>query len=411
MKKIKSFIIIPILLGFVLNSCQQNEDEVRIAATRANPAEKKLMKNLMDNLKKANPEIEVTFQAIPGNYNEKIQLMLGTGTAPNIFYLQDFRIPSFLQYDKIRPLNDLIKKDSTFDVEDFYPQFIEAFTKEGEIYGIPKDFGAFVLYYNKKMFEEAGLKRPPKDWKELEAFAKKLTKDQNGDGKLEQYGLVVEPAIDKFIVFAYQNGSAYHDEEGNLQLTSPEFIEALEFYHGMYEKKIATIPSDISMQSSEEAFGRERVAMVISGSWFIPSLRDNYAAVDYGIAELPQGKEKATLTFTVGYLMPNDVSKIEDSWKTLAYLTGKEGMKVWTSSGVAMPTRKSVAKVLGYDEHPVYSVFMKSAEYGHVFQVDYNDRWFDVTQAGLQGIFLEGLDIRETLEAIEKEVKPLKLKP
>jgi multiple sugar transport system substrate-binding protein len=404
------YIILVFILAMFASCIKDKKNTIRFSSWQSNPSEKRLTDSLLKCFAKKYPEYKVKFELIPGNYSEKIQLMLGTHSAPQVFYIKDFVAPSYLRYDVLQPLNDFIDRDTSFDINDFYPQFLSAFTKNGKIYGLPKDFGCFVLFYNTDMFKAAGLSEPPKDWAELEEFSRKLTKDTNGDGKIDQYGLVVEPSIDKLMPFVFQNMGSFQDKNGNLALNTTEFRGALEYYYGLYKKNIATIPTDVSMNNTEEVFGRKRAAMVISGGWFVPQLKDQYKDVNYKVAFLPEGKQMATIAFTVSYSAPHENPLKEESWKLISYLTGKEGMKVWTSTGIAMPTRKSVAAQLDYINHPEYRYFMGSVDFAKVFQVDYNERWYSIIQSGMQAIFYEKADIPQKLIQMENDIKSLKIK-
>jgi multiple sugar transport system substrate-binding protein len=406
----KQFIWIMAAVAVLLSCKKDNSGSVRVSSWQSSPQEEKILNTTLDAFRKDYPTTKAHLEVIPGNYNEKLQLMLGTGTAPDLFYIKDFFAKNYLRYDKIEPLDDYIKQDTAFDYADFYPVFLDVYKKEGKTYGIPKDFGPFVLYYNPKMFAEAGLTGPPKNWQELEAFAKKLTKDTNGDGKIDQYGMALEVMADKLMLFVLQNGGRFQDEANNLQITQPEFIEATKFYHQLYRSKIATIPSDVSMSSSEEVFGNQRCAMVISGSWFMPQLRSSFKDTPFKVAFVPAGKKQTTIAFTVSYSMPKSSKMKAEAWQVMNYLTGKRGMKQWCSSGFAMPTRRSVAAELGYLTHPDYSIFMKSAEFAQIFTVAYNDRWFDYMNAGLQSVFYQNAAIEPMLARVEKEIAPLKLK-
>jgi len=395
----------------LITSCiKDKSNTLRFSSWQSNPSEKRLTDSLLHSFTRKYPGTAVKFELIPGNYSEKIQLMLGTHSAPQIFYIKDWLAPSYLRYDVLQPLNEYIEKDTTFDLADFYPQFINAFTKNGIIYGLPKDFGPYVLFYNEDMFREAGIVAPPKDWEELEEFSGRLTKDADGDGRIEQYGFVVEPSIDKLMPFVFQNMGTFEDKDGNLTINTPEFKGALEYYYGLYEKHIATIPAEVSMNNTEEVFGRKRAAMLVSGGWFLPQLKDQFPDVHYKIAFLPRGKQMATIAFTVSYTTAKENPLKDETWKLMNYLTGKEGMKVWTSTGIAMPTRKSVAIELGYIDHPIYKYFMGSVEFAKVFQVDYNERWYTITQSALQAVFYEKADIQQKLQQMENDIKPLRIK-
>ena len=119
----------------------------------------------------------------------------------------------------------------------------------------------------------------------------------------------------------------FQNPDGSLGITEDPFIEALEFYHGMYQKGIATMAQDQGVAWNGDAFGREVTAMAISGGWLIPFLKDNYPDLEYGIIPLPEGKKKATVAFTTSYSMPKASTHKEDAWRLLEYLVSTEGMK------------------------------------------------------------------------------------
>ena len=404
------FILLASFLALITSCAKDKSQAIRFSSWQSNPAEKRLTDSLIRTFTAKYPGNPVKFELIPGNYSEKIQLMLGTHSAPQVFYVKDWIAPSYFRYDVLQPLNEFIDKDSTFDKDDFYPQFLNTFTVKGKIYGIPKDFGAFVLFYNQDMFQVAGLNSPPTNWEELEEDCRKLTIDTDGDGKPDQFGLVVEPSIDKLMPFVYQNNGCFEDSSGNLAINSQEFKGALEYYYGLYKKRIATIPSDVSMNNTEEVFGRKRAAMVISGTWFLPQLKEQFNDVKYKVAFLPRGKVRATIAFTNSYSTAKENIYKDRTWKLISYLAGKEGMKVWTSTGIAMPTRRSVARELDYINHPVYKYFMGSVDFARVLQVDYNERWYSIVQSGLQAIFYEKADITQKVQQMEADIKPLRLK-
>ena len=237
-----------------------------------------------------------------------------------------------------------------------------------------------------------------------------MTVDKDGDGAPDQYGLVIEPAHEMLMPFVFQNGGEFHDDKGNLKLTEPEFVEATEFYLNLYKRGIATIPSDVGAGWNGDVMGREQAAMCISGAWCIPYFQENFPDMDYGLAVLPKGKQAATLAFSVAMVIPKQAVYPDDAWQLLAYLTGKEGMKEWTKSGIALPTRKSVTLANKFDEHPIYSVFMESVPIARLYQIQYMERWSDEMGAAMQALFYRDVEVKETLEKLEKKIAKYKLK-
>lgn len=368
------------------------------------------MQSMIEGFKAKNPDVPFKYEPIPGNYSEKIQLMLGTHQPPDLFWLKDYTSPAFMRFNTLAPLDDYIHTDTSFAVDDFFPLFRDAYKYKGKYYGFAKDFNVYVLFFNKEMFAKAGLSKPPTTWTELESMARKLTKDTNGDGRTDQFGLVVEPVPEMLMPFVYQNGGELHDKAGNPKVTEPAFLAALDFYVGLYRNKIATIPTDVGAGWNGDAFGRKNAAMVISGGWLIPYLKDGYPAIQYGVAPLPMGKTRATIAFSTAYVIPKEARHPENAWKMFSYFAGKEGMTKWTKTGLAFPTRKSVADANGFYQHPTYRVFMESVPFARPLFVNYSERWFDEASASLQSIFYGDVDPHTAMQTLAPKLEKLKLK-
>lgn len=401
----------PVLFALLMcTSCTPpGSDTLRLSSWVSSPSETEIFKQTLQRLQEEQPALEFKYEPIPGNYSEKLQLMLGTNTAPDLFFLKGMTAPSFMSFDILHPLDDLIAQTPGFDQEDFYPFALEAFQHQGVQYGLPKDFNPYVLYYNKQLFRDAGITDVPTNWEELVAIAQQLTLDKDQDGKTDQYGFIVEPSVEMVMPFVYQNGGAFQKPDGSLGITDDAFIEALEFYYGLYQQGIATMPQDEGVSWNGDAFGREITAMAISGGWLMPFLQDNYPELEYGIIPLPAGKERATVAFTTAYSMPKASNFKAEAWQIMDYLVGKEGMSNWTKTGIAMPTRKSVAIANGFHEHPVYSVFMESAAFARPFQVQYSERGFEEIVVAFQAIFFTDKAPRKAMEDIANQIKKYRL--
>ncbi|WP_408028857.1 ABC transporter substrate-binding protein [Tenacibaculum xiamenense] len=382
---------------------------MRFSSWQSSPTEERIVKASLDSFSKKYPEIAYDYQPIPGNYSEKLQLMLGTGNAPDLFWLKGDTSPAYFSFNVLQPLDSFVNQTPEFDTDDFFPVFKDAFKYNGKYYGFAKDFNAYVLFYNKDMFEEAGIISPPKDWNELKSYAKKLTKDTNGDGTIDQFGFIVEASIDIVLPFIFQNGGEIISKKNQIKIDTPEFIEAVDFFLSFYREGIATIPTDVGAGWNGDVFGRKQVAMVFSGAWIIPYLKESYPDVNYAVAELPVGKNQATVAFTNAYVIPKNAEYLNDSWKLLQYLAGKEGMRIWTNSKIALPTRKSVAIENNFYNDSIFSVFLKSAEYAKLYQVNLKERWFDDTQAAMQALFYKKQEVEPTLKKLAKQLEKYKL--
>ena len=395
------------LITFI--SCNKAPQTLRYTSWQSSQTEEQIIRKTLNDFREGNPDLPFQFQPIPGNYTEKLQLMLGTGKAPDLFWLKGDTSPAYMNFEVLEPLDSFIKSEPAFDFEDFFPVFRDAFKYKGKNYGVAKDFNAYVLFYNKKMFAEAGLDTVPTNWKEFYEFSEKLTRDKDGDGKTDQFGFVIEPSIDIVMPFAFQNGGEIISDSGKIKIGDPAFIEATEFMMSMYRNGIATNPADVGAGWMGDVFSRRQCAMTISGAWLIPYLKDNAPDLDYGIIELPKGKQKATVAFSVAMVIPKQSKRKAEAWRLLSYLNGKEGMTTWTQSGIALPTRKSVALENGFYQDSLLSTFMKSIEYAKLYKINMKERWYDETQAAMQGIFYKNKNIEKTLKDLAINLEKYKL--
>ncbi|WP_422107144.1 extracellular solute-binding protein [Winogradskyella sp.] len=399
------------LITILVFSCGDHSTGMRFSSWQSSPTEERLVRESLDAFSKVHEDVIYKYQPIPGNYTEKLQLMLGTGKSPDLFWLKGDTSPAYMSFDVLYPLDSLLEATPNFDIDDFFPIFKDAFKYNDSYYGFGKDFNAYVLFYNTEMLEEAGISAPPKNWEELRSYAKILTKDRDNDGKIDQYGFVVEASMDMVMPFAFQNKAEILSDQNEIKIGEAPFIEAVEFYTSLYKDGMATIPSDVGAGWNGDVFGRQQVAMAISGSWMIPYLKESYPDLKYNVTELPQGKVKGTVAFTNAYVMPKDTKYLSDAWKMFSYLAGKDGMRLWTSSGIALPTRKSVALENGFYQDSIYSVFLNSVAYAKLYQIPMQERWYDESQAAMQAIFYKGEAPKDVLTKLAKRLEKYKLKP
>lgn len=333
----------------------------------SNLLEKQLLQRVIDEFEAKNPTIKVKYDAIADEYMDVLKTRLIGETAADVFYLDALEAPGLISPGVLEPLNKYISQD--FDLADFESRLLDAFQKDGIIYGLPKDFSTLVLFYDKKAFADAGLSQPPRTWEELRDYARKLTIDNN-DGKIERYGFGILPELARqaFVVEAF--GGKLVNAEGKATFASAQSLKGLQLLVDQYlNDQSAAQPSDVGNTSGSEIFGQGKAAMVIEGTWLISYLKDTFPNLEYATAEVPTINDKdGTMAYTVAYVMNKKSNHKSAAWKLIAYLTGKQGMKSWTSGGFALPTRKSVAMQLNYESTPLYAPFIAGASYATIWQ-------------------------------------------
>jgi multiple sugar transport system substrate-binding protein len=342
---------------------------IKLGGWTASPAEQKLLKELLQDFEANHPNIKVRHEVINDQYMDVIKTRLVGEAAPDVFYLDALEAPFFMSQNVLEPLDAYITPD--FDVADFEETLLNSFKYAKHIYGFPKDYSTLALFYNKKAFAAAGLSTPPTTWNELRAYSKKLTIDNNRDGRIDQYGFGEIPELPRQAYKIKAFGGQLVDHNGYAAFASNAGLRGLQLAIDQYQKdRSSAQKSDVGTNSGSEMFGQGKVAMVIEGNWAIPYLTETFPNLEFATAELPTiNDNKNTMVFTVAYVMNKQTQHKAEAWELISYLTGKEGMTKWTKTGFALPSRQSVAQKLGYDQDPLRTALVAGVNYAIPWQV------------------------------------------
>ncbi|MBR8838775.1 MAG: ABC transporter substrate-binding protein [Stigonema ocellatum SAG 48.90 = DSM 106950] len=341
---------------------------IKLSGWGSSPAEQELLKEVLKDFEIQHSGIKVKYEVISDQYMDVIKTRLIGEAAPDVFYLDALEAPFFMSQNVLEPLDAYVT--SEFDQADFEETLLNSFKYDNHIYGLPKDYSTLALFYNKKAFTAAGLTSPPTTWDELRTYSEKLTVDRNQDGRIDQYGFgeIPELARQGYKIKAF--GGELVDQNGYAAFATQQGLQGLQMTVDQYQKdRSSAQKSDVGTNSASEMFGQSKVAMVLDGNWAIPYLKETFPQVEFAIAEVPSiNNIKTTVVFTVAYVMNKQTHHKAEAWELISYLTGKEGMKKWTGTGFALPTRKSVAQKLGYDKDPLRSALVAGVNYAMPWQ-------------------------------------------
>ena len=295
------------------------------------------------------PDIEVQIIR-PADYWPKLMSMLAAGTPPDVFYMG---FPEFVEYHKLGALLDLqpyVDATPDFNALDFFPGTLDAFRdrETGHLYGIPKDWSTYVVYYNVEMFKQAGLPTPNElfgygkwSWKEFLEVAKKLTKDTDGDGKIDVYGFAYNfPARWKLLPPAF--GADWVKTPDKVVVNTPEFAEAIQFLADLaLVHHVMPGVTELAEMSAPDWFANQKAAMFICGRWM--TMKFKTLPFKWDIAPVPYYRKMYTWVDLVAYCVAKDSKNPDAAWKLVNFLTGPEDQKLVAQAGHAIPIRMSVA--------------------------------------------------------------------
>lgn len=387
------------------HSAEDRSKVISLTGWSVSTIEEELLLQVIADFEAEYPGYKVQYSPIQTNYNEKIVFDMLTGEIADVFYLDSSYCPYFIENNLLLPLDDFIKQDR-INIDDFEKPLLDIFRGADEVvYGLPKDYTTLALFYNPRHLEEAGVEKVPETWNELRSALEKLRTDSDNDGVIDRYGLVFEPVLARILPFFYQNGGTFLAENPHrAAMYSAENIETLEFFASLFSDGLAVYAGQVGAGWDVKAFGMEKTAMIFTGNWAIPYLEAEFPDFVYKSAALPYNKNKLTIAYTVAYAIPGAAKNPEGAWKLLKYLTGPEGMAKWTSLGLALPSRKSVAEANPLFKQPPRDVLINSAADSFVWAVGPKPEIIDPVNDILALVFNDIKTADEALKEIEKVV-------
>ncbi|MBN1689328.1 MAG: sugar ABC transporter substrate-binding protein [Candidatus Omnitrophica bacterium] len=305
----------------------------------------------------SHPNIKVVFEHTPyTGYDSKILTRIAGGAAPDIIATEVDYFVTFATKNVLEDLTPYLEEDATFSQDDFFPTILDRFTVKGHLLALPRDVAPFAcVFYNKELFDEMGLDYPKDDWSwdDLLRLARVLTK-KDANGRITQYGFYGWAWQN----FVYGNGGAIVDDIKNptrTLLDSPESIQGVQFYADLiniYEvMPTPVVLSNLGM-GIDLMFASGRLAMLLSGIWETPGLR-NYK-FDWDVAMFPKNPKgvRAFGSGGSGYAILKSSKHKEEAWEVIKALTGPEGQAELAKRGLAQPSRIAVAKGKAWAKDP-----------------------------------------------------------
>jgi multiple sugar transport system substrate-binding protein len=303
--------------------------------------------NQFDNLfMQRHPNIEIKAENTPfPQYLQKYTAQAAGNALPDILYVQFAWAQQLIKGGLLRPLDDYIAQQKDFKLEDFTKQSLVSYQREGKLYGVPYDEGPGNLYYNKDLFDKAGVKYPDDSW-DLEMLKQNAIKLTSGEGPNKIYGLAELPSPGNGLMapgYLFPFGAQYLAEpkEDQVLINKPEAVAAMEWWEEVRAKGAVPNPAD-TQALAWPAFQFGKIAMFYEGSWATPPIREN-SKFNWDVAIWPKGP-KAHNTFSAGscYTITRDSKNPDAAWIYLNdYLSTAGQAYMWGITGRGSPARLS----------------------------------------------------------------------
>jgi len=310
------------------------------------PEELAVNQELVADFERQHPDLNVTIINEPGQRAmDKLQTSIAAGKPPDVMSIHGAYFLPLAAKGALLDLEPLIKGDAQFDLADFYPQLLPICRYEGRLYSLPRFASVYVLFYNKDLFDEAGVAYPDDSWTwdSYLAAAKKLTR-RSPDPTQARYGCVIDFWGARIYPWIWQNDGQILDESRRrCLLDQPPAVQALQFLVDLARKhKVAPVISQEEARETREWFKAGRVAMFMSGAWDVQVLRRS-PTLRWEVAPLPRKKQRATLAGTENYAISASTRHPKEAWGLFKYLLGAQSQAKMAAAVEKQPSRISVA--------------------------------------------------------------------
>jgi multiple sugar transport system substrate-binding protein len=380
------------------------------------PEEKASHERVAAAFMEEHPEIKIEVWHQPwGDYFTKIQTLWASGDTaliPDIAFL--WPTPQYAAQGVLENLDPYIEKGG-YDLNDYWPSLLESAMLDGSVYGFPRDIGLEVLYYNKDMFDEAGLAYPDDTWTwdDMLAAAEALTiKDANGN--VERYALGMEGG--KYQLWIGQNKGSILDDMRNpskCTLTDPASVAGLQFFADMMNNGYAMRDADLSQAGGDAAvFSSGQAAMIIQNSSRVSAFNQAGMNYDVAVVPIPADGQRSASAGGAAWVMSAGSDNKDAAWTFLNWLQSTDGgQRLYTASGEIFPALQSTARsdaFLGQDQPPANrQAFLTEGENAKVGRFGYFLDWGELSGSiidpGLQKVWSGEM----TPEAAAAEICPL----
>lgn len=376
-KKYKRLIAIALVCFslLIINSCQQNNSH-KDGVTKItfwhgiNPPENRdIFNKLLDKFNQTheNIQVEAIYNGQPDEQIPKIIASIVANQPPDLLWYVPQITGELLKFNALVPLEDWLDRSPIKSEID--PAMFETMKLKEHIWSVPFATNNTAMFYRPSLFKEAGITKLPETWSELEKVAKQLTKDTDGDGRIDRHGLLLSVGKGEWTVFVWlpfiysAGGEIVQGEQPNLN--NPGAIKALEFGAKLVKEDLAMLSAPDRGYELDD-FLKGKVAMQITGPWTLAQLKQTN--VDYGVFPIPKLEKKAAVVGGENLFVFKTTPEKEKATKEfLEYILGEEFQREWALQTGYLPINLKARSSEKYQEfvakNPVLQVFLDQMQW------------------------------------------------
>jgi multiple sugar transport system substrate-binding protein len=372
MKRLRVFIIIFLSSCLLFCSgCQlsnsSNSDQIELTLWHGinPPPNRDIFQSLVDGFNQTHPNIHVTplYIGQPDQQLPKILTAVVGNAPPDILWYSPMITGQLIELDAIQPLENWLN-DATV-TEEIDPALFESMTLNNQVWSVPMAVNNAAIFYRPSLFKKAGITQLPLTWEEFRQTAKTLTQDFDGDGDIDQHGIILSLGKGEWTVFTWlpfmysANGELIEDLQVNL--VNQGAVSALQYWSDLVADGSAILSAP-ERGYEQDLFIQGKVAMQITGPWTLGYLEAEN--IDYGVMPIPVADVPAAVTGGEHlFVMSNDPKQQAAAAEFLQYVLSEDFQIKWSLGTGYLPVNLKARQSKTYQEfiqkQPTLDVFLK----------------------------------------------------
>ncbi|HEV2357166.1 MAG TPA: extracellular solute-binding protein [bacterium] len=339
----------------------------------------KTLDALIPQFERQNPGIHVVQQTFPyDSYNQKVASAVPAGQGPDVVNLYYGWLPLYVDSGYLQPLP--ADAFPTAQIERDFAPMVKAAQFDGKFWALPTAVRTLAIFYNRDLFQRAGITRAPATWEEFTADAQRLT-ERDSRGRITTEGFGIAPngqdhSLLREVLFRQWGASPYSADGRRVTYNTAAGAAALRWYTDLVTKeKVGAVDFFPGSNGYRDAFLAGRAGMIIDGSFAIGTVRSG-AKFNWGVALLPRRTAGGTPgnfgSFWVHGLTRRAIGpRRAAAVAFLKFITSSEVQRTWLQQVGEIPAAKALAADPKLAQDPVYGPFIASLPFAHAtFFVD-----------------------------------------
>ena len=327
----------------------------------------------IEEFNKIYPDVEIVLE--PSTSDEfwtKLEAASTGGSSADVFWMNGPNITKYAKGGMLMPIDEFLE-DSVINLDNYPESMVQLYNIDGKQYGVPFCFDTIGVWYNKEIFDEAGVPYPEDDWtwEEMVDIARQLTKE---DGSVYGIAAPLSNQTTYYNTIYAMGGEVISEDKKQSGYDKPETQAGIQCWVDLLKEGISPSLASLTEASADAQFLSGRLAMCWNGSWFASTIASSELKDVIDVAELPSlNGTKATVIHGSINAISSNTKNPQAAWKWVEFLSGETANIICAEEGVIPAMEGTSEKWVS--AHPQYNLqsFITSAEnYSYSYPVSSN---------------------------------------